>query len=108
MTRQLQVTLTTAGTVYDLFTLIRANAQIAAEELLTAFFPAQVAQVIIQAAGGTITLVDYASDSNTGPVLSDNDNVSIGPGNMNVIDLSSIKLKGGTDATKANLTVVSV
>ena len=108
MTRQLQVTLTTAGTVYDLFTLIRANTQIAVEELLTAFFPAQVAQVIIQAAGGTITLVDYASDSNTGPVLADGDSTAFGPGNMNVLDLSSIKVKGGSDATKANLTVIAV
>lgn len=108
MTRSLQITLTTAGTVYDLVTLIRANTQIAAEEVLFAFFPQQVAQIIIQASGGLITLVDHNSNSNTGPTIANGDNIAFGSGNLNNLDLSSIKLKADTDATKANLTIISV
>lgn len=108
MVRNIQVTLAVSGNVYDLMTLIQANAEIAAEEVLLAYFPLQVAQVIIQAAVGTVTLVDRASDSNLGPTLATGASMSIGPFGQNIIDLSAIKLKGGTTSTTASITIVSV
>ncbi len=106
MTRHLYVTLTTAGTVYDLLTLIRANAVIAAEELLGAYFQDQVSEIVIQADGGTVTLVDSRSDSLLGIELADSDSyVSSPKTGANVIAVSDYKLIGGTNATKARLSI---
>lgn len=108
MTRFLQVTLTTAGEVYDLVTLIEANTQIAVEIAADALFPHQVAQIIIQADGGKITPVDANSDSNIGPTIADGESAAYGPGSMNILDLKSHKFKGDSNATKANLCIIAV
>lgn len=108
MTRHLQVTLTTAGNVYDLMTLILANTQIAAETAADCIFPSQVSELVLQASGGDITFVDQRSNSNTGPVILDGSSFSSAPSSgENSVDLTDYKLKGSANATKVNLTITA-
>lgn len=111
MQRNFTFTLTLAATTYRLWEdLILADARVIADLAADYPFPAQVAGMVVQASGGSVTIKDskVGAPTNSGPIIPDGANEPFSSSGSNGLDLTQFALKGSVDGTIVRITIDAI